>query len=455
MAVHLRSHKTKLLFGNVYGNEWTIGMPKKLCNVLKPLQIKNLPAGRHTDGGGLQLLVKKSGARSWVFRFMMEGRSRDIGLGAATGPDAISLAQARDKAIDLRRLVQSGVDPLKERARIDAEQQAEAQAAHIAGITFKASAEAYLAAHSDSWKNAKHRAQWPSTLKAYVYPVMGDLPVAEISTEHVMAVLEPIWKAKPETASRVRGRIETILDAAKARGYREGENPARWRGHIALMLPARSRLSRGKHPALPYDGVNSFIADLQSRDATAGLALEFTILTAVRSGETIDAVWDEVDMKNATWTIPAERMKAGKEHRIPLSDRAIEILESTKTRGSSYLFSGSNGGKLSNMAMAMMIRRMHEANVNAGQQGYIDSKQDRVATVHGFRSSFRDWAAERTGYSHEVCEMALAHVIANQAEAAYRRGDLFDKRRKLMDSWAKYCAEPPVDNENVTPIRAV
>ncbi|WP_430429200.1 tyrosine-type recombinase/integrase [Parasphingorhabdus sp.] len=428
-------------------------MPKKLSNALKPLQVKSLPPGRHTDGGGLQLLVKKSGARSWVFRFMLDGKSRDIGLGAAIGPDTISLAQARDKAIDLRRLVQSGVDPLQERARIDSESEAEAQATHIAGITFKASAEAYIAAHSDSWKNAKHRAQWPSSLENYVYPVIGDLPVADISTEHVMAAIEPIWKTKPETASRVRGRIETVLDAAKARGYRQGENPARWRGHIALMLPARTRLSRGKHPALPYDEVNSFITDLQSRDAMAALALEFTILTAVRSGETIGATWDEVDLSKATWTIPAERMKAGNEHRVPLSNRALAILETTKALGGDFLFAGAKGGKLSNMAMAMMIRRMHEAKNNAGHKGYIDPKQNRIATCHGFRSSFRDWAAESTGYSHEVCEMALAHVIANQAEAAYRRGDLFDKRRKLMDAWATYCASDQRIGATITSIR--
>ena len=403
----------------------------------------------------MQLLVKKSGARSWVFRFMLDGKSRDIGLGAAIGPDAIPLAKARDKAIDLRRLVQSGIDPLQERARIDAESEAEAQAAHIAGITFKASAKAYIAAHSDSWKNAKHRAQWPSTLENYVYPVMGDLPVADISTEHVMAVIEPIWKTKPETASRVRGRIETILDAAKARGYRQGENPARWRGHIALMLPARTRLSRGKHPALPYDEVNSFITDLNSRDAMAALALEFTILTAVRSGETIGATWNEVELSKATWTIPAERMKAGKEHRVPLSSRALAILETTKALGSEFIFVGAKGGMLSNMAMAMMIRRMHESKISAGRKGYVDPKQDRIVTCHGFRSSFRDWAAESTGYSHEVCEMALAHAISNQAEAAYRRGDLFDKRRKLMDAWAVFCATPIADSQNVTPIRKV
>jgi len=438
VIVHLRSHKTTLLFGNGYGNEGKNGMPRKLSNALKPMQVKSLPPGRHTDGGGLQLFVKKSGARSWVFRFMLDGKSSDLGLGAASGPDAISLAQARDAAIDLRRLVRSGVDPLKERARAAAESEAEAQAARIAGITFKASAEAYIAAHSDSWKNAKHRAQWPSTLKTYVYPVIGNLPVAAISTEHVMAIVEPIWKTKPETASRIRGRIETILDAAKARGYRQGENPARWRGHIALMLPARTKLSRGHHRALPYADIPALIAKLQTKNAMAALALEFTVLTAARSGETIGADWDEVDLKKAVWTIPAERMKAGKEHRVPLSSRATEILETTRALGSDYLFPGNRGGKLSNMAMAMLLRRMN-----------VD------ATVHGFRSGFRDWAAESTGFAHEVCEMALAHSISNQSEAAYRRGDLFEKRRKLMDAWAVYCTAPVTDAQNVTPIRRI
>ena len=412
-------------------------MPKKLSNALKPMQVKTLPPGRHTDGGGLQLLVKKSGARPWVFRYMLDRQSSDIGLGAASGPNVISLAEARDKAIDLRRLVQSGLDPLQERMRIDAQKDAQAQGADVAAITFMTSAEAYIAAHSDSWKNAKHRAQWPSTLKRYVYPVMGDLPAADISTEHVMAVIEPIWKTKPETASRVRGRIETILDAAKARGYRQGENPARWRGRISLMLPARAKLSRSHHRALPYADIPTFIQALQSKDAIAALALEFTILTAARSGEAIGATWEEVDLAKAIWTIPAERIKAGKEHRVPLADRSIEILKITKALGSDHLFGGSKDGPLSNMAMAMMLRRM-----------------DVNATVHGFRSGFRDWAAESTGFAHEVCEMALAHTIANQSEAAYRRGDLFEKRRKLMDAWATYCATPIADAENVTPIRA-
>ena len=411
-------------------------MPKKLSNALTPLAVKSAKAGRHADGGGLHLLVKETGARSWVYRFTLQGNSRDIGLGTASGLEAITLAAARDKAAALRLKVKTGVDPLAERHRGAAEALAMAQAAQIAGITFKAVAEAYVAANEGSWRNDKHRAQWRSTLASYVYPVMGDLPVADIGTAHVLKILEPIWQDKPETASRIRGRIETVLDAAKARGYREGENPARWRGHIAQILPARSRLTRGHHKALPYEAVPAFVGALRAREAMAALALEFVILTATRTSEVLKATWDEVDLDKALWTIPAGRMKAGKEHRVPLSPRAVEILKAVKPVGSEWLFPSDKGGKLSGMAMSMLLRRM---------------KVD--ATVHGFRSGFRDWSAECTGYAHEVCEMALAHVIGNKAEAAYRRGDLFEKRRRLMADWASFCERPSSGSEKVTPIR--
>ncbi|WP_109808460.1 tyrosine-type recombinase/integrase [Sphingosinithalassobacter portus] len=420
-------------------------MPRKLSNALTPLAVKNAKPGRHADGGGLHLLVKESGARSWVYRFMLRGKARDIGLGAAAGPGAISLAKARDKADALRLKVKAGVDPLAERDREAAEALAAAQAAQIAGITFKAVAEAHIAANEDGWRNAKHRQQWKNTLATYVYPVIGALPVAEVGTTHILQILEPIWKEKPETASRVRGRIETVLDAAKARGYRNGENPARWRGHVAQILPARKRLSRGHHKALSYEDVPTFVASLRNREATAALALEFAILTAARTGEVIGATWAEIDLGKAVWTIPAGRMKAGKEHRVPLSARAVEILKTTQALGGDWLFVGtaktSDGmkPKLSGMAMNMLLRRM---------------KVD--ATVHGFRSAFRDWAAESTGYAHEVCEMALAHVIENKAEAAYRRGDLFEKRRRLMNDWSAYCLTGHVDAKGgVTPIRSV
>lgn len=410
-------------------------MPKKLSNALTAIEVKNAKSGRYADGGGLQLLVKDTGARSWVFRYMLKGKSRDIGLGAA-GADAISLADARDLASALRLKVRAGIDPLEERQQKAAEALAAAQAAQIAGITFKAVAEAYIGANEASWRNDKHRQQWRNTLATYVYPVMGELPVAEIGTAHVLQILEPIWKDKPETASRVRGRIETILDAAKARGYRQGENPARWRGHIAQILPARSRLTRGHHKAMAYDAIPAFMTALRAREAMAALALEFAILTATRTSEVLGATWAELDLDKAIWTIPASRMKAGKEHRIPLSPRAVEILEAVKPLSKEWLFPADKGGKLSTMAMSMLLRRM---------------KLD--CTVHGFRSGFRDWAAECTGYAHEVCEMALAHVIGNKSEAAYRRGDLFDKRRRLMADWATYCSTIASNADNVRPIR--
>ena len=410
-------------------------MPKKLSNALTPLAVKNAKPGRHADGGGLHLLVKPSGARSWVYRFMLNGRARDVGIGAA-GQGGMTLSDARDKAAALRLKVKAGIDPLEERQSAAAEALAAAQAAKVAGTTFRDVADAYIAANEESWRNPKHRQQWRNTLDAYVYPVIGELPVADVGTAHVLKILEPIWKGKAETASRVRGRIETVLDSAKARGYRVGENPARWRGHLAQILPARTRLSRGHHKAIAYEQIPAFVAKLHEREAVAALALEFTILTASRSGEVIGAKWSEVDLDKALWIVPAERMKAGKEHRVPLSPRTVAILKSLQPLGSQWLFPGAKGGKLSGMAMSMLMRRM---------------KVD--ATVHGFRSGFRDWAAECTGYAHEVAEMALAHTIENKVERAYRRGDLFEKRRRLMDDWAAYCAHGEATGENVTPIR--
>jgi integrase len=411
-------------------------MPRKLSNALTPLAVKNAKPGRHADGGGLHLLVKPSGARSWVYRFMLNGKSRDVGLGAA-GTGGMSLADARDEAAALRLKVRAGIDPLEERDQQAAHALAAAQAAKVAGKTFRDVATAYIAANEESWRNPKHRQQWGNTLANYVYPVIGELPVAEIGTAHVLEILEPIWKGKAETASRIRGRIETVLDNAKARGYRQGENPARWRGHLAQILPARTRLSRGHHKALAYEEIPAFVKALRAREAVAALALEFTILTAARSGEVIGAGWSEVDLDKAIWTIPANRMKAAKEHRVPLSPRAVEILKGTKKLRKDWLFPGATGGKLSGMAMAMLMRRMKVE-----------------VTVHGFRSGFRDWAAECTGYAHEVAEMALAHTIENKVERAYRRGDLIEKRRRLMDDWAAYCSGDGTAGAEVTPIRA-
>jgi integrase len=340
------------------------------------------------------------------------------------GTGAIPLAKARDLADVLRAKVKAGIDPLDEREREAAQAQAAAQASKIGGVMFKEVAATYITANRDSWRNAKHRQQWENTLKTYPYPVFGNLPVAEVDTPHVLKVLEPIWREVPETARRLRGRIETVLDSAKARGYRKGENPARWRGHLAQILPARTKLSRGHHKAMPYDAIPAFVKQLRAREAVAALALEFVILTAARSGEVIGATWSEVDLDKAVWSVPAERMKAGKEHRVPLSSRAVEILEQTKRLGGKHLFPGAqSASQLSGMAMAILLRRM---------------KQD--VTVHVFRSAFRDWAAECTGYSHEVAEMALAHPISSAVERAYRRGDLFDKRQRLMADWAEHCS---------------
>lgn len=412
-------------------------MPKKLSNALTTLTVKSAKAGRYADGGGLYLLVKDTGARYWVFRFMLRGKARDLGLGPAAGVGAVTLAQARDKASALRLVVKAGNDPLLEREKKAAEAAAEAQAVKVASTTFKVVAERYIADNRDSWRNTKHRQQWENTLSTYVYPVIGHLPVADVGKAHVLQILEPIWKSKPETASRVRGRMETVLDAATARELRSGENPARWRGHLAHVLPKRSRLTRGHHRALPYADLPAFVRNLRGRKAMAALAVEFTILTAARTGEVTGATWEEIDLSRKVWTVPAHRMKAGREHRIPLSSRAVEILEALKPFGKSFLFPGERGGKLSGMAMAMLLRRM-----------------ETDVTVHGFRSAFRDWAAECTAYPNEVCEAALAHTIGNRVEAAYRRGDLFEKRARLMSDWATHCGKGDDTGATVTPIRA-
>lgn len=365
--------------------------------------------GRHSDGGGLYLSIDESGRRRWVFMYTRTGKRVELGLG---GRRDLSLADARAEAATLRAMLAAGADPKVERARDDKVQ------------TFGACADAYVEAMLPSWRNAKHAAQWKMTLTKYAAPIR-ERPVNDITTQDVLDVLQPLWTRTPETAERLRGRIENVLDAAKAKGLRAGENPARWRGHLNQLLPKRQRLRRGHHAALPYDLMPEFIADLRTRSAVAARALEFLILTGARSGEVLGATWDEIDLQKEVWTVPADRMKAGREHRVPLSGRAMKIIAERLEAGSvGHVFPGATSASaLSSMAMAMLLRRM---------------KSD--ITVHGFRSTFRDWASETTGFSHEVCEMALAHTIANKAEAAYRRGDLFDKRRKLMETWAGYCS---------------
>ena len=388
--------------------------------------------GRHNAGDNLYLSITKAGSKRWVYLYVFGGQRRELGLGSAA-KGFVSLAEARDKAIEARKLISAGEDPIKVMGK-------SARAIAERGIpSFGSFADDYLAAHGPKFRNDKHKAQWATTLQTFCATIRSR-PIDEIATDDVLRVLQPIWSKIPETASRVRGRMENVLDAAKARGYRDGmDNPARWRGHLKALLPARQRLTRGHHAALPYDELPEFLALLQTKQASAALALELCILTATRSGETLNAKWQEFDLKKAVWTVPAIRMKAGHEHRIPLTARALEILHTLhklRSEHNDHVFMGNARGKpLSNMAMSMLLKRMERKDI----------------TVHGFRSTFRDWASEQTSFPHEVCEMALAHTIGNKAEAAYRRGDLFEKRRNLMDAWAAFCE--PQTSAKVVPLR--
>ena len=392
---------------------------------LSSKQVESLKrAGYWSDGGGLYLQVTPTRAKSWVFRYTRNHRTREMGLGPLRD---VSLADARSKAADARRLLADGVDPIDaKKARRQREALARAKA-----ITFGQCAAAYIKAHTPKWKNAKHADQWTNTLETYAGPLIGALPVADIDTALVLRVLEPIWAEKTETASRLRSRIEQVLDYATVSGYRAGDNPARWRGHLNKRLPEiQKRLRVKHHPALPYAEIGDFLADLRAQEGTAARALEFTILTACRTSEVTGATPDEIDFKKGVWTIPKQRMKAGREHRVPLSPQALEIAKAQPA--GPYLFAGQGDGQpLSNNAMLMLLRRMNRKGI----------------TVHGFRSTFRDWSSECTGYAREVCEMALAHTIGDKAEAAYRRGDLFEKRRRLMAEWAKFCEQGGKDGK--------
>lgn len=380
------------------------------------------------DGKGLRLRVTanaktKSLRKSWVLRVTVKGGPvREIGLGSA---DTLPLADARKKAGQMLELAREGIDPLFHRDTQRAAKAAEAARA----MTFKECGAAYIAAHGPSWKNPKHRQQWNNTLETYVYPVFGEVGVARVDQAMVMRVLDPIWKSKTETASRLRGRIEAILDWAAVRGLRTGENPARWRGHLQKALPRRSRSQRIIHrPALPYSELPAFMAKLREVEGISARALEFCILTANRTSEALNARWSEIDLAKAVRVIPADLMKAGREHRVPLSPRAVALLRRLlPLRGKGdWVFPGAKTGRpISNMALLMTLRRMG-----------LDGKQ---AVTHGFRSTFNDWVVEQTAYPQLVADMALAHVVGNKVEAAYRRGDLFEKRRKLMNAWAEYC----------------
>jgi integrase len=378
--------------------------------------------GKYSDGGNLYLVVSANGSRKWVLRFTWRGMPKEMGLGSAA---TVSLADARDKAATARRKIAQGLNPIDERKR-------------TSGVpTFGEMADQVREALSAGFRNEKHKAQWKSTLATYAAPLRAK-PVDTITTDDVLAIFNPIWATKAETASRVRGRIEKVLDAAKAKGFRDGENPARWRGHLDHLLPQPSKLARGHHAAMPYEEVAAFIAKLREREATSALALELCILTAARSGEILGMRWPEIDLDKKTWTVPAARMKAGREHRVPLSPRAVAILRKLeKLKADQFVFPGQARNKpLSNMAMEMVLRRM----------------KIEDATVHGFRSSFRDWAGNETGYPRDLIETGLAHVVGDRAEQAYRRSDALEKRRNLMETWANYC-EPRLQG-NIIPLVA-
>ena len=392
---------------------------------LNAQKVKTAGPGRHGDGRGLFLYVKPSGARSWVLRYQMQGRRRDLGLGAF--PD-VTLAMARDRASEARRLIADGGDPI-------------AQKKQTKPKTFEAAAIELIENKRPGWKNAKHAAQWTSTLESYAFPKLGKMQVAQIETADVLATLTPIWSAKPETANRVRQRIEAVLDYASALGIRSADNPARWRGHLDNLLPKPKKVKAVKHhPALPHAQIADFMSDLAQREGIAARALAFTILTAARSGETRGMTWGELDRDAKVWTIPASRMKAAKEHRVPLTDAALSLLgQRNEGAPDDALVFGSEarpGKPISDMSMTAVLRRMERNDI----------------TVHGFRSTFRDWAGETTSFPREVIEAALAHGIKDKAEAAYARSDLFDKRRKLMDAWANKAI--PTLSENVVALGA-
>jgi len=402
-------------------------MPQRTLNRLTNKFVEtNRAAGMYADGGSLYLRVAEGGSKQWVFRYAANGRLRDMGLGAVA-PRGFTLAQAREKAREARLLRLEGIDPIAHnRARKAALRAADANA-----MTFRQCAEGFIRDNEKEWTNAAHRQQWISTLATYVYPILGDLPVSAIDTPLVLRVVKPLWGHKTETASRVRGRIEAILGWATVHHYRSGDNPARWQGLLEHALPAKAKIAKTEHhAALPYAEVAGFMAKLRQDTSAAARCLEFIVLTGVRLAEATGAAWSEIDFEARTWVIPPSRMKGGREHRVPLSDAAITVLEAMRAvRMSDFVFPGMRHGQ------PVGPRTIQDLVKNLGGE----------ITVHGFRSSFRDWAAERTSFPREVAEMALAHAIPDAVEAAYRRGDLFEKRQKLMAAWAAYCAKVETD----------
>jgi integrase len=396
--------------------------PKFVANVKEP--------GRYCDGHGLWFQVGPSGTKSWLFVYMLHGRARQMGLGAL---HTVGLAEARKRAGECRTLLLDGIDPIE--ARNDQRTVARLKAAK--SVNFRTCAERLIASHEGGWKSDKHKRQWRTTLETYAYPILGDLPVAAIDTDLVMQVLTPIWSTKTETASRVRMRIERVLDAAKAHGLRSGDNPARWRGHLDNLLAAPRSIAPVKHhPAVPWQAVPQFMSDLRERDGMAARALEFTALTALRVDAVLGARWDEIDLANKVWTVPPERNKGRKatprEHRVPLAPRAIAILQSLPREGEHVFPGRSEHGTIADDTLRTVLQELRPG-----------------CTTHGLRSTFKDWASEHTEYPDVVSEMALAHVVADATERAYRRGDLFQKRVALMAAWASYCEQAPAAGDVV------
>lgn len=380
--------------------------------------------GYYGDGGGLYLQVSVKSSKSWIFRYERLGREHQMGLGAL---HTVSLVDARERARQARLSLAAGVDPIEKRNK----EMAALRAEQASDLDFDTCAKQYIEAHEAGWKSAKHHQQWENTLRVHASPHIGKIHVRRIDTPLVLRVLEPIWRTKTETASRIRERIERILSWAAVRGYRDGGNPARWRGHLDEMLPKPAKVKKVKHHlALPFTEIGSFCAAIRKQTGTSAKAMEFTILTACRTGEVLGSCWDEVDFERQVWTIPAERMKGNRPHRVPLVPATLAILKGQKGADAVLIFPGAKAGKpLSDMAMLTLLRRMNRGDI----------------TVHGFRSTFRDWAAEKTDYPREVAEMALAHTVGSAVENAYRRSDLFEKRRQLMGEWAMQCSG--VENE--------
>lgn len=407
---------------------------------LTALQIKHAKEGMHADGSGLYLRVQASGAKSWIFRFQLNGKRREMGIGTVVAKPA---PEARSEAAQLAAMIRNGIDPIEDRKAKVELAALEVQKKAAAVTTFRQVATAYIDNHRASWKNAKHAQQWENTLEQYAGPIIGDKPVGEITTEDVLSILQPLWITKTETASRLRSRIELVLSYAKALKLRHGENPAIWRGHLDAILPKESKVKKIQHqPALPYLQIGDFMRKLRTTNGSGARALEFAILTATRSSEVRLAEWAEIDFETKLWTIPAVRMKAKREHWVPLSHQSIKLLENLpRVEEDKLIFVGTRDKRpLSDMTLSAVIRRFND--VKDGQTPpWIDPSNDREVVPHGFRSTFRDWAAEVGHYPRELAEHALAHSLPDKVEAAYQRGTMLERRRPMMQAWANYTTE--------------